>query len=539
MKWNSIAGPLFIIASYFLSFAIFARIIDKRRSKKEIVYYLSRIATIKNIVKMNHQSQIFNDFNEEGNLEGININYQRLQQLITEGGCKKGYKKCGILDTIGNILCIEEVFPCPINHLNIDLKSERKKYLDKGFKEIYNENLIYNYQFYYSNQSLNNNITVSVLFSQNKPNYITMSNFVIDTEAYEDLIGELPAINEENTQSNNLDNAIQDVLVAIISDTEPIVGSIVKVGFSLLSFVSDKYKPNEKMEKFKKYVEEKIKSEENKPDEYFINIGENAYIKNYIGFRSMEDMETFMNFDYKIYKKIFPSNNVKKASIAFLILDFFLGLIECSLILSSFMELEKDINDEAKIKDKNISNNNPNGIDNDKSDEKNMPTLENIPIIPTINNEKIEEAKKDSKKNNNNNKDTTCENSSNEKNNDNNNINNDNNKKQTDNKDKCSSACILIIVFIIILFLSGIFFLMNLWILLSAVKRYLNINNKFKDLRRIKSDNFINGYISEFITDCTKKSSLYYFAIIAPSISMGLHLIGLIVFVISFILNNK
>ena len=70
----------------------------------------------------------------------------------------------------------------------------------------------------------------------------------------------MPASNEENKQSNNLDNAIQDVLVAIISDTEPIVGSIVKVGFSLLSFVSDKYKPNEKMEIFKKYVEEKIKS---------------------------------------------------------------------------------------------------------------------------------------------------------------------------------------------------------------------------------------------------------------------------------------
>ena len=65
------------------------------------------------------------------------------------------------------------------------MKSERNKYLDKGFKEIYNQNLIYNYQFYYSIYYFNNNITVAVLFSQNKPNYITMSNFVIDTEAYE------------------------------------------------------------------------------------------------------------------------------------------------------------------------------------------------------------------------------------------------------------------------------------------------------------------------------------------------------------------
>ena len=154
-----------------------------------MVYYLSKIATVKNIVRTNHLSQIFNDFNKEGNLEGININYQRLLELIEDNKCKKGYKQCGILDNIGNILCIDETFDCPINQLNVDLRTERNKYLKNGSKEIYNENLIYNYQFYYSNKSIDNNIVVSVLFSQNKPNYITISNFIIDTEAYEDIIG--------------------------------------------------------------------------------------------------------------------------------------------------------------------------------------------------------------------------------------------------------------------------------------------------------------------------------------------------------------
>ena len=108
-----------------------------------MVYYLSKIATVKNIVRTNHLSQIFNEFDVEGNLEGININYQRLLDLIEDNKCKKGYKKCGILDTIGNILCIDETFNCPINQLNVDLKKERNKYLNKGMKEIYNENLIY------------------------------------------------------------------------------------------------------------------------------------------------------------------------------------------------------------------------------------------------------------------------------------------------------------------------------------------------------------------------------------------------------------
>ena len=47
--------------------------------------------------------------------------------------------------------------------------------------------------------------------------------------------------------------------------------------FSLKSFLSNKFMPNNKMEEFKKYTEEKLKLE--KTDQYYIHIGENAYIK--------------------------------------------------------------------------------------------------------------------------------------------------------------------------------------------------------------------------------------------------------------------
>ena len=55
--------------------------------------------------------------------------------------------------------------------------------------------------------------------------------------------------------------------------TQPIAGNVIKVVFSLLSYVSDKYLPNEDMDDFKKYAQEKIQKEENKVDKYFINIG--------------------------------------------------------------------------------------------------------------------------------------------------------------------------------------------------------------------------------------------------------------------------
>ena len=103
MKAIRIIGCILILISYIITLGLFSPIIHKRRSKKGMVYYLSKIAIVKNIVEANHQSQIFNDFNKEGNLEGININYQRLLEFIVDGECKKGYKKCGILDTIGNI----------------------------------------------------------------------------------------------------------------------------------------------------------------------------------------------------------------------------------------------------------------------------------------------------------------------------------------------------------------------------------------------------------------------------------------------------
>ena len=107
------------------------------------------------------------------------------------------------------------------------------------------------------------------------------------------------------------------------------------------------------MDEFKKYTEEKLKLEENKTDQHYIHIGENAYTKNYIGFQSIEDIETFMNFDFKIYKKIFPSKSVHICSIILLIIDII--FIYGHLFISSFyMKLEDKI---KHFEDKTIESN--------------------------------------------------------------------------------------------------------------------------------------------------------------------------------------
>lgn len=500
---TSLVGFLFILISYIITLGLYSRIIDKRRSKEEMVYYLSKIATVKNIVRTNHLSQIFNEFDVEGNLEGININYQRLLDLIEDNKCKKGYKKCGILDTIGNILCIDETFNCPINQLNVDLKKERNKYLNKGMKEIYNENLIYNYQFYYSNKSIDNNIVVSVLFTQSNPNYITISNFVIDTEAYEDIIGSLPSINEDNSESKNkeLDKGIQDVIVGITSDVEPIAGNALKLFFSLLSFSTNRYMPNEKMQEFKKYTEERIKEEENKHDKYYINIGDNAYIKNYIGFQSLQDSETFMNFNYKnLYKKIFPSKNVITVSIIFLVIDIIFFIIQ--FVITYYFEEKveayaKDYDDCNKINENVKENETEVEINNMEDEITKQKQNDN-------NKEKGAKIKKENK---------------------------DKNLAKTENKESLLKHVKYYLIFQFIIFL--LFITINLWIMFSAIMRHSNLNEKFKVLKRIKSDEFVNNFISEFIEICNYKSSLYYASIIVSSIAMLFHLIGFILLLIS------
>ena len=513
----------FLMVSYIVSWALFGRIIDKSRSKKEIVYYLSKIATVKNIVKINHQSKIFNKFNEEGDLEGINIYYQKLLQLIANDTCIAGYKKCGILDTIGNILCIDEKFDCPINQINVDLKSERHKYLNKGFKEIYNENLLYNYQFYYSMNSIDNNIIVSILFSQSQPNYITISNFAIDTEAYEDIIGALPAVNEDNNKKNDIDKAIQDVIIGVASNSEPITGNIIRVVFSLLSFASDKYMPNENMDDFRKYAQEKIKLEENKPDKYFVNIGENAYIKNYIGFQSIEDIETFMNFDYKkIYKKIFPSNNVYIVSIVFLTFCLLFFIIDLCFF-KYFEEEMENIYTHVKSKTKR---------ENEQKEKKDKESQENT---PKINNNQIETGEKNMNKEENSlNPYSNVITYNTEENTNINNIKDSENIEEKSETKKSKKRCKYFkfrIIFQIIM--SIIFILFNLWILLCAIKRYQNLNKNFTNLRKVKSDDFIQSFIKEFIRICSHKNSLYYIAYILSSIAMFFHLVGFVSLFIS------
>ena len=364
-----ILSMIFVTLSYLISYIIAVVVVANRVSKEEFVYYLSKIATIKNIVRINHNSKIFDHFNSDGELEGITTKYNKLLNLTSKEGCKEGYKKCGVFDTIGNTLCIDNNFGCPINKLTVDLLANKKNQNFKGMKEIYNENLIYNYKFYYSNESLNGNSIVSLLFMEKKPRYITSNNFIVDLAAYKDNYNDDLNNNNNNKNDNGMEFG-ENLINIIVSDNY--LESILKASYTLYNLIINA--DNDK-EKFKDYVEEKLENEENDIDKYYINVGENAYIKNYIGFKSLNDINKFFNFDYNIYKYNYPTKTAY-------ILALIIGIIG-SVFLSFFPILfwiflntaykdrkQKMMNNEVKVKENEKDNrNNANDIKNSQLDE--------------------------------------------------------------------------------------------------------------------------------------------------------------------------
>ena len=454
-------------------------IVDKRVPKEKLVFYLSKIATMKNIVKINHNSRIFHNFNSYGNLEGITTRYHRLLNLTTENGCKEWYRKCGILDTIGNILCIDNNFDCPINKLIVDLHSNKNNYKDEGLKEIYNENLIYNYKFYYSNESLDGNSIVSLLFSDENPRYITKSNFIVDKAAYKEYYNDNLNNNNENKEENGKQFG-ENLINIFVSDDY--VEALVKASFTLLSFIADA--DNEK-EKFNKYVEEKLESKENKIDKYYINVGENAYIKNYIGFKSLNDINTFNNFDYNIYQDNYPNKTAYFFGIANGILNtFFLCTIVFSCIVwvfgcAKYDFIVKNYFAASEGRNKHVYQNK----DNKKSEDIKINKLKNE---------------------------------------------NDNMISQPKKKEKESD--VEIIFFLIHLFISLAFIGINLGFLIySAYIHHKNYNNnkKIKKLSLIESDDFIKEFLNEFIEEC-KISSLFIPTYCILSLAILFHIFGFI-----------
>jgi hypothetical protein len=164
---------------------------------------------------------------------------------------------------------------------------------------------------YYTNRSINKEIVVDLNISEENPRYIYENNFIFDYNTYykyHKIIG----------KDDDDDGFIDD-------------------GYTLRK-VEEIFYGNDDITY---YINKKFNEEKN-IDKYYKKIYYNLYIKNYIGFESYEQMNSFMNIDlHHLYFKKFPNKISHGFAIACLIFLFLLIIILLCLCCNSDSEIEK------------------------------------------------------------------------------------------------------------------------------------------------------------------------------------------------------
>ena len=327
-----------LILSYLFFFGILLAYIIKyysSNSDNEYIWFCSKILTVnQTIIDNNEKVNVFYNYNNEGNKTYLTENpktYLDYLELITEDGCKENYKQCGILDTYGNKFCLPNDFQCPINEIKINSSSVStiNEYQNNGYNYLpINENNENN--LYYKIGSINSGIIAYWKVQNDQPKYINENNFIFDLEAYKEVFGDDDEEeddddddddddldpddfddddddkNEEDKKNSNIEDKITDK----VSDlAENILKDAVKAA---------------RLKKLINYIDNKINTDSN-IDYNFTKIGDNQYVKNYIGFKDKENIKNFNNIDFSLYKNIFPNHSAVICSIICIII--FLALI--------------------------------------------------------------------------------------------------------------------------------------------------------------------------------------------------------------------
>jgi hypothetical protein len=282
------------------------------------------------MVKENaYKTQIFKYFTEDGQVEGLEANYYDLLKISEPSGCLGKYKQCGLLDTLEHKLCIDKDFPCPVNEIVMDYVSELDYYLSLGYNIRQVDYLTYNYKFYYTNSSIYGNAIVILKKTMSPPKYFDYDNIYFENQFIYNFFG----VNNSDSDINLIMQQKINRRRMEVSD----VKSIVEIVGQIFSFFKDiigiirEYSDNEKFEEFLEYVVEKIE-EENNTDIYYKPIGDNCYIKNYIGFDTSEDIERFLDINFDIYKKTFPNKLTARFAIVGFVFSFSI-IIGCIVLL--------------------------------------------------------------------------------------------------------------------------------------------------------------------------------------------------------------
>ena len=285
---------------------------------KHKVWIGSKLLTVSQIIKQNNY-EIYPILDINSDNERINYS-QNYESLLKHSGeqWEENYKKCGILNTLGNIMCIPENDECPINEVIVDLNSKYDDYISKGYKVAYLEKLEEDYALYYTNKAIDNEIVAKLDFFNNIPTYISENNLIFDYKTYKDIFYKNSRDDDDDDDDWDDDRGDWDDRDHGSFDNDSGGG------------------PFRILEEEKNYetAMDYIKNNFNNPiniDKSFKKVYNNLYIGNYIGYKNYNNMTKYMSIDlHYLYLNPFPHSY----SILFYVIGivFLLILILCSLI---------------------------------------------------------------------------------------------------------------------------------------------------------------------------------------------------------------
>lgn len=289
------------------------------------VWMGSKILTLKKLLQENNNSTF--PILEISKDTKSNILYNKnYEYLLKHSGekCEENFKKCGILDTLGNIMCIPKEDECPVNDLLIDTKNNNDSLLASEYNISYSDYLDKNnLALYYSNKATEQKITTELVFNKPTHYYINKHNFIFDKDAYDDYEASKNSGGDYDSGDWGGDWGGGDWGGGDWGGGDWGGGDIGGGGGGFRRLIEEK-KVKEK--KYKSaddddeiddseygdsyvtgYIKKKFKESIN-IDKTYRNISDNVYARYYLGFKDYETMNQFTNADlYNLYFISFPN----------------------------------------------------------------------------------------------------------------------------------------------------------------------------------------------------------------------------------------
>ena len=302
---------LSIILKYYIGF-----------SEYEYIWFCSKILTVKKMIKNNNQKdQVFYNLAEGYQRQYIkDLYYLDFLKYTSKEGCLHNYKKCGILDTYGNNFCFLSKYDCPMNDFLFDYTSKLSEYQQKDYK-YYPANPD-DYYFYYKYGVENKGIILisKWITSESRPKYINGNNFIFDVDAFKEVFEDDDDDDdddddfEDDDDDDDNNNEDDEDKIGKAAGKAVIEGSIDFAG----SLISNSVKLA-RIYKLIDYIDEKINKDEKNIDYNYTYINGKNYVKNYMGFKDLENAKDFDKIDFSIYKSRYPNYISMLFAIIFLI----------------------------------------------------------------------------------------------------------------------------------------------------------------------------------------------------------------------------